>query len=347
MAAPHGDTPDPAGNLVETSGRETVEFDRRRSRQQLLYPNAMTAPWLFLLGVLVASAIAALPAAAQPMTKMNIGYGFAADFLPAFVAKEEKIFEKNKIDATLTSFPGASLVPPAIISGSLQMGINTAPNLLLSAEAGIELVAVAGGARLTKENAKVALVTRKDLVVAKAEDLKGKRVGVPGINSIIEIFLRKWLINNKVPLKEVTIVEAGMPLMGDLVRTGQIDAVTPIEPILGRIVASGAGLKSVDFFSEVNPDVIGSFWTTMRPWAAANPAAIAGFRASLAEGLAFIRANPERARNIEEKYLHTTSAVMPSYTLDIKPQDFDFFVKLGVELGLNRRPVDTSTLVLN
>ena len=324
-----------------------MEFDRRRSKQQLLYRNAMIAPWLILLLTLISGALVALPAAAQPMTKMNIGYGFAADFLPAFVAKEEKIFEKNKIDATLTSFPGASLVPPAIISGSLQMGINTAPNLLLSAEAGIELVAVAGGARLTKENAKVALVTRKDLIVTKAEDLKGKRVGVPGINSIIEIFLRKWLINNKVPLKEVTIVEAGMPLMGDLVRTGQIDAVTPIEPILGRIVASGAGLKSVDFFSEVNPDVIGSFWTTMRPWAAANPAAIAGFRASLAEGLAFIRANPERARQIEEKYLHTTSTAMPSYTLDIKPQDFDFFVKLGVELGINRRAVDTSTLVWN
>jgi NitT/TauT family transport system substrate-binding protein len=227
------------------------------------------------------------------------------------------------------------------------MGINTAPNLLLSAEAGIDLVAVAGGARLTKENAKVALVTRKDLVVAKAEDLKGKRVGVPGINSIIEIFLRKWLINHKVPLNQVTIVEAAMPLMGDLVRTGQIDAVTPIEPILGRIVASVAGVKSVDFFSEVNPDVIGSFWTTMRPWAAANPAAIAGFRASLAEGLAFIRANPERAKQIEEKYLHTTSTVIPSYTLDVKPGDFDFFVKLGLELGINRRPVDTSKLVLN
>src|SRR5262249_9988590 len=158
---------------------------------------------------------------------------------------------------------------------------------------------------------------------------------------------RNWLTNNKRTLKVATPVEAGMPLMGDPVRTGQIDAVTPIEPILSRIVASGAGLKSVDFFSEVNPDVIGSFWTTMRPWAAANPAAIAGFRASLAEGLAFIRANPERARQIEEKYLHTTSAAMPTYTLDIKPQDFDFFVKLGVELGINRRAVDTSTLVLN
>jgi NitT/TauT family transport system substrate-binding protein len=302
---------------------------------------------LLLLGSLIVGALAPQTAASQPMTKMNIGYGFAADFLPAFVAKEEKIFEKHGIDATLTSFPGASLVPPAIISGSLQMGINTAPNLLLSAEAGIDLVAVAGGARLTKANPKVALVTRTDLTVAKADDLKGKRVGVPGINSIIEIFLRKWLVDNKVPLNQVTIVEAGMPLMGDLVRTRQIDAVTPIEPILGRIVASGAGSKSVDFFSEVNPDVIGSFWTTMRPWAAANPAAIAGFRAALAEGLAFIRANPERAKQVEEKYLHTTSSVIPSWTLAIKPEDFDFFVKLGLELGVNRRAVDTAKLVLN
>src|SRR5262249_46658285 len=143
--------------------------------------------WFF--AALVAGALLPLQALGQPMTKMNIGYGFAADFLPAFVAKEEKIFEKHGIDATLTSFPRAALAPPAVISGSLQVGYNTAPNLLLSAEAGIELVAVAGGARLKKTNPKIALVTRKDLTVATADDLKGKRVGVPGINSIIEIFL--------------------------------------------------------------------------------------------------------------------------------------------------------------
>ena len=54
----------------------------------------------------------------------------------------------------------------------------------------------------------------------------------------------------------MSIVEAGMPQMGDLLKIGQIDAVTPIEPILSRIVASGAASPTrVDFFSEVNPDV--------------------------------------------------------------------------------------------
>ncbi|OGA94734.1 MAG: hypothetical protein A3G27_09610 [Betaproteobacteria bacterium RIFCSPLOWO2_12_FULL_66_14] len=69
-------------------------------------------------------------------------------------------------------------------------------------------------------------------------------------------------------------------------------------------------------------------------------------RAALAEAQAFIQKNPERARQIEAKYLGFSGPRFPTLTLDIQPADFEFFVKIGGELGLVRKPIDTSRLIL-
>jgi NitT/TauT family transport system substrate-binding protein len=185
------------------------------------------------------------------------------------------------------------------------------------------------------------------VTIDKAEDLKGHRVGVPGFNSIIDMFLRKWLIAHNVPVAQVSIVETSMLQMGDLLKSGQIDVATPIEPIRGRIVASGAAVRSVDFFSEVNPDVLGSFWMSTREWATKHKAEVAAFRASLLDGIAFIDAHPDEARAIEQKdmgFVDPTS--MATFATKLEAKDFDFVAKLGVELGVMKQPVDAAKLIV-
>jgi NitT/TauT family transport system substrate-binding protein len=291
-----------------------------------------------LLGVLLCG-----PVAAQ--TKIAVGYGLAADFLPAFIAKEEGIFAKNKLDVTLSVVQNSSLVAAALASGNMQIGINTAPNLILSAEGGLDQVAVAGAARLQQSNQRIALVTRPGLTVAKADDLRGKRVGIPGINSVIDLFLKKWLVDRGVQLNQLSLIEVPPPQMGDMLKNGQLDAVAIFEPLVSRIVSTGAGTRSLPFFSEVNPDVLGSFWAATRTWVEANRPAVAAFRASLAEAQAFIAQNPERARQIETKYLGFPGPRFPTFRLEMQPSDFDVFVRVGRELGVVRQNVDTSKLV--
>ncbi|HLI22572.1 MAG TPA: ABC transporter substrate-binding protein, partial [Stellaceae bacterium] len=183
--------------------------------------------------------------------------------------------------------------------------------------------------------------------VASAADLKGRKVAVPGFDSIIDLFLRKWLMTNNVPPAQVNIVEAGMLQMGDLLKSGQIDAATPIEPIRGRIVSTGVAVRSVDFFSAVNPDVLGSFWMSTRDWATKHHAEVAAFRASIAEGIAFIDAHPDEARALEQKdmgFIDPTSMATFATTVDAK--DFDFVAKLALELGAMKQPVDAAKLIL-
>ena len=287
-----------------------------------------------------------VPATAQVPRPIKVGLGPAVDFLPAFVARDQGIFAKHGLDVTLQIVPTPSVVPPMLVSDSVQIAYATPPNILLANEGGLDLVAIAGGARLVKSNAKISFVTRQGVTIEKAEDLKGHRAGVPGFNSIIDMFLRKWLITHNVPVAQVSMVETPMLQMGDLLKSGQIDAATPIEPVRGRIVASGAAVRSVDFFSEVNPDVLGSFWMTTRDWAAKHKTQVAAFRASLLDGIAFIDAHPDEARAIEQKDLgFVDPTAMATFATKLETKDFDFVAKLGTELGVMKQPVDGSKLI--
>jgi NitT/TauT family transport system substrate-binding protein len=309
----------------------------------------MPKSWRGLVAALaLLSPLAAIvPAMSQTLAPIKVGLGPAVDFLPAFVARDQGIFSKHGLDVTLQIVPTPSVVPPMLVSDSVQIAYATPPNLLLADEGGLDLVAIAGGARLVKSNAKISFVTRTGVTVEKAEDLKDRKVGVPGFNSIIDMFLRKWLMTHNVPVAQVSIVETPMLQMGDLLKSAQIDAATPIEPIRGRIVATGAAVRSVDFFSEVNPDVLGSFWMSTRDWATKHKAEVAAFRASILDGIAYINAHPDDARASEQKnmgFVDPTAMATFATTLDAK--DFDFVAKLGLELGVMKQPVDASKLIV-
>jgi NitT/TauT family transport system substrate-binding protein len=236
-------------------------------------------------------------------------------------------------------------VPAALMSNQIQVGATTPTNLLAAAEAGLDVVGICGSSRLQKTNPLISLVTRPGVTVSKADDLRGKRVGVPGLNAIIDLFFRKWLLNNKVPLKEVTIVEALLPQMPDMLKAGQVDAVAPIEPFVTRIVGSGAGNKSVDFYSEVNPDVIAAFWIAKREWADANRKAAQDFCASYREAIEWAHKNEDEAHQIEQKYLKFRLNRFPSWNTGLEPKDLEFVHSLMRELGVLRQNVDLNKVV--
>ena len=102
------------------------------------------------VGIVLGALLLSPPALAQ--TKIAVGYGFASDFLPALVAQDEGIYAKHGLDVTLSVVQSSSMAPAILNSGSLQIAINTPPNLILAVAGGLDQVAIAGAARLTKEN---------------------------------------------------------------------------------------------------------------------------------------------------------------------------------------------------
>lgn len=297
-----------------------------------------------ILASLFAACVAS-PAIAEP-TKVAIGYTLSSEFLAAYVAKEKDFFAKYDIDAMPIRLPIITNIPSAIVSGSIQIGATTVPILLQAVDGGLDFVLIAGASHHTKASPSISLLARKDVKIEKPADLVGKKVGVPGINAAIDVVFRKWLINNKVPVDQVKIIEAPMPQLPDLLKSGTLDLVTIIEPLRTRIIAGGIGYVAAEYFGEVDPDVLMGAWMTTGDWAKKNPQVVKNFRAAIDDGLAFIKANPQEAKDIEKKYLGYNTPHFPTFENKVKPDDLKVYIGIGKELGLYRTAFDPAKLVL-
>jgi len=292
----------------------------------------------------VACSLVAAAATAQP-TKINVGYVPAGDWLPALVAKDKGFFEKRNLDVTLTKVAIISNVPPAIMSGSLTIGAATPTVLIDAAEAGLGISALAGGTRFVKNPAIFSVVARNGVKVESAKDLEGKRVGVPGMRSVADVLLRKWLLDKGVQPAKVNLVEAPFPQMKDLLKGGTIDAVAVLEPFRSRIVADNTGYRVADYVAEVNPDVLGSVWVAKTEWLSANAKAAQSFKEALAEAIAFIGTNTEEARGIEAKYLGFNSPFVLPFNLSVTPADLETYTKMARDVGYLQKQVDVSKMI--
>jgi NitT/TauT family transport system substrate-binding protein len=301
----------------------------------------------FIAGTSAALLARARPARAQTtkLVPLVLGCTPANDFLPTFVAADEGIFAKHGLDVTIQLIPIAPTLIGALRAGSIQVGSVTPPALILANEGGLDLVAILGGTRARRTNPTISLIARTDSGIKSAADLRGKRVGVPGFSSVLDIVFREWLIENKVEPKSVNIVEAPFPTMSDQLKGGALDAVAAVEPFRSLMLKNGVGYKVVDYFSAVKDGLSIVLYATTRQWADANKPTIAALRASIVDAIAAINQNPDRARDIEVAHLRVAGPTFASYDVGIDPSDLAYYATLTTNLGLLRQPANVATYI--
>ena len=305
----------------------------------------------FMLSAAVWAGGAGVSASALAQTKVTIGYTGANTFVPAFVAKDKGFFAKHGLDVTLQRIPVGSTIPGALMANSLTVGTLTAPVFLAANENGIELAIIAGASLQSKANPTAGVVVRADSGIKKPEDFRGKKIGAPGVNGLQDILFKKWLKNNGVDWRAVTYVDAPFPQMGDMMRGGQLDGALPVEPFLSRITTTGVGSLVSHYPVEVADNYLESFYVVTQKWAAANGAAVKGFRAAIADGVAFVKSNPDEAKKTQTTYLGLPEAVvatlpLATYTVDVSPAQVAFWIDLGREFGLLRTQLKMDGLVV-
>lgn len=279
----------------------------------------------------------AVPAVAQ--TKIVLGYTPANAFMPAFVAKDKGFFQKRGLDVTLQTVPQGSTIAGAMAGGTLQVGTLTAPAYLLSVEGGIDTQIVAASTYQAKSNPTIGLMAREGSNIKSAAEMKGKRMGVPGLNGVNHIVAMKWLENNGVPRNQVTYVETGFAQMGDLLKGGQVDLVVPVEPFITRIQQTKVGYQVT--VPSITESYLESFYIMMRDFVQKNPKAARDFREALREAVEYIKTNEAEARKTQVTYLKLPEAAaasikLPTFAVDVKHDDVDFWVKLLKDFGITK-----------
>jgi ABC-type nitrate/sulfonate/bicarbonate transport system substrate-binding protein len=139
------------------------------------------------------------------LAKLRVGYSAISEVdMPAWVAKETKLFEKNGLDVQLIYFTGGTTAVLALISGEVPICQVAGPAVVNSALAGSDIIMIAGGAT----SADYSLISGRE--ITRPEQLKGGSVAVSNFGAASDFIARYALEKiGLTPGRDVSIVQAG------------------------------------------------------------------------------------------------------------------------------------------
>lgn len=190
-----------------------------------------------LLCLILLLGLANQPAYAQ-LARIGVGYSaISGDALPAWIAKDAGIFEKNGLDVQLVFFTGGTTAVMALVSADTPITQLAGAAVVNSVLAGSDAALVAGG--VTSLN--YYLLTRPD--IKTPEQLKGGSVAISRFGSSSDFIARYALQKiGLTPGKDVTIVQIGSTTARvDAALSGRVQATVVNPP--ASIIAQKRGMN--------------------------------------------------------------------------------------------------------
>lgn len=176
-------------------------------------------------GLMIVAAAAAVPgmavAAATPVTVLT-PFGFIVDFLEMMNARSGGHFERAGLDAQVLGAGGAAASVQQLAAGRCQFNRGAAIDVMkaMSAQKDLQLVSVA----TIFQGSTFFVISGTAKPIEKAEDMRGRRMGVVSIGGTTENFLDLMLHKVGVPKAEVPREVVGNnPGSFALMQQGRID----------------------------------------------------------------------------------------------------------------------------
>ena len=253
--------------------------------------------WLALLLMANLLAPAFLFAQARALKKVQVGVpAISMGNIIIYFTKEAKIYEKYGLDVEPVAVAGSGIASKALISGSVQISPIATPTVMTAVLAGSDMVILGH----TMPGVIQYLMVRSD--IKRAEDLKGKTIGVTTFGSLTD-FLVKYLARQKGlnPDKDFALLVIGSDSDRFIaLQQGRIPAATLSHP--NYIFAQRAGFPVLwDFFKEV--DYPWSEIATTRTQIKQDRDLVMRYMRAHIEGIARFKQEPELAKKVIKKML--------------------------------------------
>jgi NitT/TauT family transport system substrate-binding protein len=277
-----------------------------------MFQNIDRRGFMVMLG---GAAALSMTSTASAATTVRVGSTSQPGPAGCFVAADTGIFDANGIKFEHVLIGIDPNVPPALLAGSIDIGVCSVSTVLQAAENGLDIAIIAGAAASNKAQADYGIVARKGSGIKMPKDLVGKTVGVPGLGAVFDIMLRAWLVQKGIDVKSVKIVEAIFPTQLDQMKAGTLDAVVTSIPFLPNIIASGVGEMLVPLPAELPDRLPLNLYVVRRDWADAHRELVAAFRKSVAAGVAKGEADPAQLRASIGHYMKLPPEVLAKFGL--------------------------------
>jgi ABC-type nitrate/sulfonate/bicarbonate transport system substrate-binding protein len=236
-----------------------------------------------------------LPGAAEPLSKTRFAYGAINAYMEStWIAKEQGIFRKHNVEVEPV-FIIATQAAQAMLAGEVPVGLIGPTHVVNAVVAGGDMVMVMGN----QNKVRYQLVAHPS--IKRAEDLKGKKVGIgasmAGLATLAAIVALEHLGIN--PRRDnITLLPTGAePLRLAAVKSGVTQA-TVISPEIAN-AATSEGFPVLVDMAKLNIPFQASGLVTMRKTLRNDPQLIERMGRATVESVQYIAAPANKSRVIQ------------------------------------------------
>lgn len=252
----------------------------------------------------------------KPLKKVRVGVpSIGVSNIIIFIAKEGKLYEKHGLDAEIITVNGSGIGSKALISGGLDIIPIATPTVIAADLAGADLAILAH----TLPGVIHAMMVKPE--IKRAEDLKGKKIGVSSLGSLTDFLVRTIAKKKGLnPDRDLTLLVMG----GDserlmALRTGAVDASAMSHPGYGRARRLGFSMlwdsaKEIDYpWMEI---------TTRRETIKKDRELVTNYMKAHLEGIALFKKDPEFSKRVIKKTLRMDEDDLVAEAYDIYSKAF-------------------------
>jgi NitT/TauT family transport system substrate-binding protein len=254
-----------------------------------------------LLGLLTGCGKESDPRATPVPSKVRIGYIGLTCEAPIFTAVEKGFFKEEGLDASLVKCDWANY-KDALALGSYDVTHHLIMYFLKPVEQGLD-VKFTGG--IHRGCLRIQTLAKGN--VRSVKDLRGKRIGVPGMGAPPFIFASRVLGAHGInATKDVKWVAFPAGELGLAMEKGQVDAIADSEPIGSLLLAGGKVANLADQSTDAPyKDEYCCAVLVNGKFLARNPKAAVAATRALLKAAKWVEANPAAAArmSVEKKYL--------------------------------------------
>ena len=189
--------------------------------------------WATLI-VLIVTMPATVLAAAAPV-HLNIGTAsVTSSALSLWIAQEQGIFKKHGVETRTILLRGGPILVGSLMAGDIDLAFTTGVPILGAATQGTDIK------MLTSTSNKISWKLMANPQIRKAEDLRGKRIGVQSVvgSTWMNSMLALEALGMEPQRDHITFLPTGDPVtMSQALEVGRIDAAV-LDPALSRSLVS-------------------------------------------------------------------------------------------------------------
>jgi NitT/TauT family transport system substrate-binding protein len=202
-----------------------------------------------LMAFALAVLLTAAPAGAQALEKTKIAIGVGGKtliyYLPLTIAERKGYFKQEGLDVEILDFPGGAKALQALLGGSVDV-VSGAYEHTISQQAkgnAIEALVLEGQYSAIV----LALPKAKAATYKSPADLKGMKIGVTAPGSSTNMFVNILLAKAALKPDAVSIIGVGGGAGAvAIMKRGEIDALSNLDPVIAQLVNDGTVTPVVD-----------------------------------------------------------------------------------------------------